>query len=112
MSNTVYKLLYAPILYSMSYFATQFLHDNVNANNIAIWLHVAAWIFQFLGHGLAEKRSPKLVDNLVQGILVHFKSVPCGEVYDECPLIINSFIFSSCSRSFFCVLRDPLHARL
>ncbi|KAG2180838.1 hypothetical protein INT43_008417 [Umbelopsis isabellina] len=62
-----YSLLYAPILYGMSYYATQFLHDNANANNIAIWLHVAAWIFQFLGHGLAEKRSPKLVDNLVQG---------------------------------------------
>ncbi|KAJ2960506.1 hypothetical protein NQZ79_g4146 [Umbelopsis isabellina] len=63
-------LLYAPILYSMSYYATQFLHDNANANNIAIWLNVASWIFQFLGHGLAEKRSPKLVDNLVQALVL------------------------------------------
>jgi len=29
-------------------------------------LNVSAWIAQFLGHGLAEKRAPALLDNLFQ----------------------------------------------
>lgn len=31
-------------------------------------LHVLSWIAQFLGHGLAEKRAPALLDNLVGGL--------------------------------------------
>ncbi|GAB5589378.1 hypothetical protein Unana1_04278 [Umbelopsis nana] len=50
----------------MSYYATQFLHTNPEANNIALGLHIVSWILQSVGHGVAEKRSPKLVDNLVQ----------------------------------------------
>lgn len=30
-------------------------------------LHGVSWIAQFLGHGLAEKRAPALVDNLLGG---------------------------------------------
>lgn len=33
----------------------------------ALGLHVTAWIAQFLGHGLAEKRAPALMDNLAAG---------------------------------------------
>lgn len=51
----------------MSYSATSFLNNNPNANKIAIAIHIISWIFQFLGHGFAEKRSPKLLDNVVQG---------------------------------------------
>lgn len=51
----------------MSYTATSFLNTNPNANKIAIGIHIVSWIFQFLGHGFAEKRSPKLLDNVVQG---------------------------------------------
>lgn len=51
----------------MSYTSTKFLATNPKANKIALAIHIISWIFQFLGHGLAEKRSPKLLDNLVQG---------------------------------------------
>jgi uncharacterized membrane protein YGL010W len=54
----------------MSYTATQFLQGNSKANKIALVIHITSWIFQFLGHGLAEKRSPKLFDNLVQGNMI------------------------------------------
>jgi 2-hydroxy fatty acid dioxygenase len=30
-------------------------------------LHAICWVAQFLGHGLAEKRAPALVDNLFAG---------------------------------------------
>lgn len=30
-------------------------------------LHAVSWIAQFLGHGLAEKRAPALLDNLIGG---------------------------------------------
>lgn len=39
-------------------------HDNMPK---AVVLHVIAWIFQFIGHGFAEKRAPALLDNLVGG---------------------------------------------
>ncbi|KAI9485739.1 MAG: hypothetical protein EXX96DRAFT_546297 [Benjaminiella poitrasii] len=59
----------SPFLLTMSYTATRFLENNPNANKIAIYIHVTSWIFQFLGHGFAEKRSPKLLDNLVQALV-------------------------------------------
>ncbi|KAI7875738.1 uncharacterized protein EV154DRAFT_526436 [Mucor mucedo] len=58
-----------PILLAMSYTATSFLNNNPNANKIAISIHIVSWIFQFLGHGFAEKRSPKLLDNVVQALV-------------------------------------------
>jgi uncharacterized membrane protein YGL010W len=63
--------LASPILLYASYSATKFLATNPNANKIALGIHIASWIFQFLGHGVAEKRSPKLMDNLVQGKKIH-----------------------------------------
>ena len=30
-------------------------------------MHVVCWILQFIGHGLAEKRAPALLDNLLGG---------------------------------------------
>ncbi|KAI7903800.1 uncharacterized protein BX663DRAFT_505282 [Cokeromyces recurvatus] len=59
----------SPFLLAMSYTATNFLQTNPNANKIAFYIHVSAWIFQFLGHGFAEKRSPKLLDNVVQALV-------------------------------------------
>ncbi|RUP45045.1 hypothetical protein BC936DRAFT_148680 [Jimgerdemannia flammicorona] len=63
-------ILYAPFIIYMSYSATQFHLSNPHANEIAIALHVFSWIMQFIGHGVAEKRSPKLFDNLIQAILL------------------------------------------
>ncbi|RUS13821.1 hypothetical protein BC937DRAFT_94715 [Endogone sp. FLAS-F59071] len=52
----------------MSYNATQLHLSNPNANAIALAVHVFSWIMQFIGHGVAEKRAPKLFDNLFQGL--------------------------------------------
>jgi 2-hydroxy fatty acid dioxygenase len=35
----------------------------------AVVLHGASWVAQFLAHGLAEKRAPALVDNLLGGMI-------------------------------------------
>ncbi|CAO3683544.1 unnamed protein product [Umbelopsis ramanniana] len=63
-------LLYAPVLYGMSYYATYLHRTNPEANNIALGLHIVSWILQFIGHGVAEKRSPKLLDNLIQALVL------------------------------------------
>lgn len=42
--------------------------------NQAILLHVGSWIAQFLGHGLAEKRAPALLDNLLGGELLRLST--------------------------------------
>ncbi|CAO3674952.1 unnamed protein product [Rhizopus microsporus] len=59
--------LYTPILLYMCHSATNYYKTNPNANKIAIVIHIISWILQLLGHGLAEKRSPKFLDNVVQG---------------------------------------------
>jgi len=35
----------------------------------AIIIQVVSWVAQFLGHGLAERRAPALLDNIVGGRL-------------------------------------------
>ncbi|CAO3617199.1 unnamed protein product [Cunninghamella echinulata] len=67
--DPVASTLYAPFLYLMCYTATQFQRTNPNSTKLAIGLHITSWIFQFIGHGAAEKRSPKLVDNLIQALV-------------------------------------------
>lgn len=42
----------------------------MKANNIAIGIHIASWIAQFIGHGIFEGRAPALLDNLVQAIFL------------------------------------------
>lgn len=70
LTNYHEQSLASPILFGMSYTATQFFQNNPKANKIAIIIHIVSWIFQFLGHGLAEKRSPKVLDNVVQGNMI------------------------------------------
>ncbi|KAI8084601.1 uncharacterized protein BX664DRAFT_337360 [Halteromyces radiatus] len=67
--DPIASALYAPILYTMCYTATQFQRTNPNATKLALGLHITSWILQFIGHGAAEKRSPKLVDNLIQALV-------------------------------------------
>ncbi|KAI9282763.1 hypothetical protein BY458DRAFT_428475 [Sporodiniella umbellata] len=67
--DPVAAALISPILATMQYTATDFYKKNANANKIALGIHIVSWIFQFLGHGIAEKRSPKLLDNLVQALV-------------------------------------------
>ncbi|KAG1178448.1 hypothetical protein G6F70_001335 [Rhizopus microsporus] len=61
--------LYTPILLYMCHSATNYYKTNPNANKIAIVIHIISWILQLLGHGLAEKRSPKFLDNVVQAFV-------------------------------------------
>lgn len=42
----------------------------MKANYIAIGIHIASWIAQFIGHGIFEGRAPALIDNLVQAIFL------------------------------------------
>ena len=37
---------------------------------VAVGIHVVAWVFQFLGHGVWEKRKPALFDSLIQAFLM------------------------------------------
>ncbi|KAI9010877.1 hypothetical protein CLU79DRAFT_772396 [Phycomyces nitens] len=67
--DPIAALLYAPILFFMSSTATQFQLTRPNAIQEALVLHITSWIFQFIGHGVAEKRSPRLMDNLVQALV-------------------------------------------
>lgn len=48
--------------------ATAFAQKADGINQAAL-LHAGSWVAQFLGHGLAEKRAPALLDNLIGGTL-------------------------------------------
>ena len=41
-----------------------------DAYKLGTVLHVAAWIAQFIGHGVFEKRAPALFDNLLQAFVM------------------------------------------
>jgi hypothetical protein len=62
------QLLYGPQLALSLLTATAFAG---NADNIGLAgvIHLISWVAQFLGHGLAEKRAPALLDNLIGGKL-------------------------------------------
>ena len=82
----------------MSYTSTKFLETNPNANKIALAIHIISWIFQFLGHGLAEKRSPKLLDNLVQGNTIKYNLLKTSRLKKK----KNG---STCICTIFCLFR-------
>lgn len=58
-------LLYAPVIYGMHHIATKLLQGRTE---LAIGLHVMGWVFQFIGHGVFERRAPALFDNLLQAL--------------------------------------------
>lgn len=60
------QLLYLPQATLSLLTATAFAHRG-DAVQIAAAVHALCWIAQFLGHGLAEKRAPALLDNLLGG---------------------------------------------
>ncbi|KAF8318242.1 DUF962-domain-containing protein [Clavulina sp. PMI_390] len=63
-------LIYLPQMVTMILTATSFAHSNPNAIPIAIGVHVACWIAQFIGHGKFEGRQPALFDSLVQALVL------------------------------------------
>ncbi|KAG6008177.1 hypothetical protein E4U43_000206 [Claviceps pusilla] len=50
-----------------NYLKTQ---NSTTTFQIALGLHVVAWIAQFVGHGAFERRAPALLDNLVQAVFL------------------------------------------
>ncbi|CAG8497905.1 5474_t:CDS:2 [Paraglomus brasilianum] len=63
-------LIYAPIILGMAYNATEFMKTYPGHNYLAGIVHVGSWIVQFIGHGVFEKRSPALKDNIAQALLL------------------------------------------
>lgn len=60
--------MYAPFLGAMVYVAQRFVFSyGPQAPWLALYLHLGSWVFQFIGHGLFERRAPALLDSLVQG---------------------------------------------
>ncbi|OZJ02552.1 hypothetical protein BZG36_04502 [Bifiguratus adelaidae] len=68
--DPVAGLIATPILFYCVRTATNFLHTQHHAVTIALAIHVFSWIAQFVGHGVYEKRKPKLLDNLVQALIL------------------------------------------
>ncbi|KAG0197468.1 hypothetical protein BGX28_009057 [Mortierella sp. GBA30] len=63
-------LLTAPLFLGLARHATNFQMTNPNADKIALGIHIVAWIAQFIGHGVYEKRAPKLTENLLQALVL------------------------------------------
>ncbi|KAI9329674.1 hypothetical protein DFJ73DRAFT_664975 [Zopfochytrium polystomum] len=67
-------LMFMPILLTMCSTANAFqradLGGELSPNVAAGLLHASSWVFQFLGHGLAERRAPALFDNLLQALVL------------------------------------------
>lgn len=63
-------LLITPLILLMTAFVTHLTSTSTataaTANTAAGYVFVLAWIAQFVGHGVYEKRAPALFDNLVQ----------------------------------------------
>jgi len=60
----VAAIIYAPQLVIILLTATAFSEHSGSIQKAAI-LNVISWIAQFIGHGVAEKRSPALLDNIL-----------------------------------------------
>lgn len=62
-------LSYWPVLGTMVWGAHA-IQALPNPNAIAFGVHVISWIFQFIGHGVYEKRAPALLDSLLQALVL------------------------------------------
>ncbi|KAG6866520.1 hypothetical protein C0991_003064 [Blastosporella zonata] len=65
----VAAILYAPQLALSLLTATAYAPGHGHISRAAL-IHAVSWIAQFLGHGLAEKRAPALLDNLVGAVVL------------------------------------------
>ncbi|TFK74396.1 DUF962-domain-containing protein [Pluteus cervinus] len=61
--------LYLPQMILSVLTATAFARGPGNISKAAV-IHGLSWIAQFLGHGLAEKRAPALLDNLLGAVVL------------------------------------------
>ncbi|KAJ3014207.1 hypothetical protein HKX48_005297 [Thoreauomyces humboldtii] len=71
---TIIQTLYLPLMTAMVHYANVVAaKDHIlgfTPMMAATGLFVVSWIFQFLSHGLIEKRAPALLDNLVQALVL------------------------------------------
>ncbi|KAI0343177.1 DUF962-domain-containing protein [Trametopsis cervina] len=67
--DPVAAVLYLPQLSISLMTATAFAH-RPNAIQTAAVIQAVSWVAQFLGHGLAEKRAPALLDNLLGAVVL------------------------------------------
>ena len=58
-------LAYAPVLTSYYFAATTWFAVH---SAVSVWVFVVAWLAQFIGHALFEKRAPALLTNLPQAL--------------------------------------------
>ncbi|KAF8803799.1 DUF962-domain-containing protein [Phlegmacium glaucopus] len=65
----VAALSYVPQMIITVLTATAF-GQNLSHTPAIISIHVLCWIAQFIGHGLAEKRAPALLDNLLSAVVL------------------------------------------
>lgn len=49
---------------------TEYMRSHSDSTQKAIIIHVVAWLAQFIGHGVFERRAPALLDNLVQALVL------------------------------------------
>eukprot|EP01060_Flectonema_neradi_P000839 TRINITY_DN10506_c0_g2_i2.p1 TRINITY_DN10506_c0_g2~~TRINITY_DN10506_c0_g2_i2.p1 ORF type:complete len:209 (+),score=42.78 TRINITY_DN10506_c0_g2_i2:95-628(+) len=61
---------YLLLLFAMQETSTMFIKEVENPYILAIALHVVCWIFQFIGHGVFEKRAPALLTSFFQSLLL------------------------------------------
>ncbi|KAJ3758034.1 DUF962-domain-containing protein [Lentinula raphanica] len=66
----VAALLYAPQFIFSLLTATAFAHHRADHLTVAVTLQTVCWLAQFVGHGVAEKRAPALLDNLIGAIVL------------------------------------------
>ncbi|KAJ2851195.1 hypothetical protein IWW36_001334 [Coemansia brasiliensis] len=63
-------VLIAPVIYSFLITSQQYAIHCSDSIKVMLALFVIAWVAQFIGHGVFEKRAPALVDNLVQALVM------------------------------------------
>ncbi|KAG0307250.1 hypothetical protein BGZ98_000699 [Dissophora globulifera] len=68
--DKVAGLLTMPLFMGLAKHATAFNNTRADATKIATLVQIVAWGAQFIGHGVYEKRAPKLVDNLLQALVL------------------------------------------
>ncbi|KAJ2798268.1 hypothetical protein H4R21_003999 [Coemansia helicoidea] len=63
-------LLATPLLYACLATSQQFILASPDAWRPVLGLFVAAWVAQFIGHGVFERRAPALLDSLNQALVI------------------------------------------
>src|SRR5258706_2141781 len=72
--------------------ATSYAHREHGQRN-ALYLHMVSWVMQFIGHGVAEGRSPALLDNIVGGAFY------CDHLLHCVLTVLSSCVIGSIFRS-------------